>query len=69
MKTLWTQLCGDLIAIGVPPLLHALHVRNGDQEDNEVRKRLWAVVAEKGPSISADIKWQDLIQYLAMPFG
>ncbi|KDR82379.1 hypothetical protein GALMADRAFT_237661 [Galerina marginata CBS 339.88] len=69
VRELWSQLCGDLISVGIPTLLHVLHRRSESQEEAEVTRQLWLVLAEHGPLVKVDENWGDLLQFLVMPFG
>jgi hypothetical protein len=77
VKLYWSQLCAELISVGIPTLLHVLHTKSQSQEEMEVTIRLWAVLAQKagGLGVSTDDNytpadyWMDLVQLLVMPFG
>ncbi|KAF8158535.1 hypothetical protein B0H34DRAFT_807999 [Crassisporium funariophilum] len=69
VKELWSQLCGDLMSVGIPTLLHVLHVRSESQEGTEVTRQLWLVLASNGPLRDVDEDWADLLCFLVMPFG
>ena len=67
VKDLWSQLSGDLIAVGIPTVLHVLHVRSESQEDIEATRQLWIVLANDSLTTSED--WMSLLHFLVMPFG
>src|SRR6266545_89117 len=48
VKTHWGRICGELVSVGVPTLLHVLHTRtlSPSQEEKEVTRHLWSVLAE-----------------------
>ena len=68
IKDLWSQLCTDLIAVGIPTVLHVLHVRSESQEDIEVTRQLWLILANDGLTTS-EVDWMSLLHFLVMPFG
>ncbi|KAF9555330.1 hypothetical protein CPC08DRAFT_766031 [Agrocybe pediades] len=68
VKGLWSQLCGDLIALGVPSLLQTLHCGGADREGTEVKRRLWNLVAENRP-VNSSTTWEDIVKTLTIPFG
>jgi hypothetical protein len=39
VKDLWGQLSADLVAVGIPTVLHVLHVRSESQDDTEVTRQ------------------------------
>ena len=67
VKELWSQLCADLISIGIPSLLHVLHRRSESQEGPEVTRQLWVLLAKNGPLASREEDWIHLLHFLAMP--
>ncbi|KIM35907.1 hypothetical protein M413DRAFT_449530 [Hebeloma cylindrosporum] len=69
VKELWSQLCADLISVGIPSLLHVLHRRSESQEGPEVTRQLWVLLAENGPLASGAEDWIHLLHFLAMPLG
>jgi hypothetical protein len=48
VKDLWGQLSADLVAVGIPTVLHVLHVRSESQDDTEVTSQLWLILAKNG---------------------
>ena len=68
VKDLWSQLCTDLIAVGIPTVLHVLHVRGENQEDTEVTRQLWLILASDGPA-TCEEDWISLLHFLVIPFG
>ena len=68
VKDLWSQFCADLIAVGIPTVLHVLHVRSESQEDTEVTRQLWLILANDGFTTGEE-DWMSLLYFLAMPFG
>ncbi|KAF8968954.1 hypothetical protein BDZ97DRAFT_1915653 [Flammula alnicola] len=69
VKELWSQLCADLISVGIPSMLHVLHVRSESQQEVEVTRHLWIVLSQNSPLTGADEDWIDLVHFLVMPFG
>jgi len=69
VKDLWSQLCADLIAVGIPTVLHVLHVRSESQEGLEVTRQLWFILANNGPLANVEEDWMNLLCFLVMPFG
>lgn len=81
VKNYWSQLCAELISVGVPTLLHVLHTKTLSQseEEMEVTRGLWAVLAknaggkshttEDGSGDAPEEHWMNLVQLLVMPFG
>lgn len=67
VKDLWSQLCTDLIAVGIPTVLHVLHVRSESQEDTDVTRQLWLILANYGPATGEE-DWMSLLYFLVMPF-
>lgn len=68
VKDLWSQLCADLIAVGIPTVLHVLHVRSESREDIDVTRQLWFILASYGLA-TGDEDWMSLLCFLVMPFG
>lgn len=68
VKDLWSQLCTDLIAVKIPTVLHVLHVRSESQEDTEVTRQLWLILANDGLATGEE-DWMSLLYFLVMPFG
>jgi hypothetical protein len=68
VKELWSQLCTDLIAVGIPTVLHVLHVRSESQEDTVVTRQLWLILANDGPATGEE-DWMSLLHFLVIPFG
>ena len=68
VKDLWSQLCADLIAVGIPTVLHVLHVWSESQEDTEVTRQLWLILANDGLATGEE-DWMTLLYFLVMPFG
>ena len=68
VKDLWSQLCADLVAVGIPTVLHVLHVRSESQEGTEVTRQLWLILAN-GPLATSEEDWMSLLCFLVMPFG
>lgn len=69
VKDLWSQLCADLVAVGIPTVLHVLHVRSESQEGTEVTRELWLILANNGPLTTSEEDWMSLLCFLVMPFG
>jgi hypothetical protein len=79
VKNLWSRLCAELVSTGIPTLLHVLHTRslNRCQEEKEVTRCLWRVMAGNGEKLADDDQnvdaiqddWMDLVHLLVMPFG
>lgn len=59
----------DLIAVGIPTVLHVLHVRSESQEGTEVTRQLWLIMANDGPLATIEEDWTSLLSFLVMPFG
>ena len=68
VKDLWSQLCADLIAVGIPTVLHVLHVRSESRGDKEMTRQLWLILANDGLTIGED-DWMSLLYFLVIPFG
>ncbi|CAA7269069.1 unnamed protein product [Cyclocybe aegerita] len=68
VRTSWSQLCADLISVGMPSLLHVLHVRSESQEGAEVTRQLWTILARDRLAADGD-DWLELLYLLPMPFG
>lgn len=66
VKDLWSHLCADLVAVGIPTVLHVLQVRSESQEGTEMTRQLWLILANDGPLASED--WMNLLSFLVMPF-
>jgi hypothetical protein len=69
VKDLWSRLCADLVAVGIPTVLHVLHVRSESQEDTEVTRQLWLILANDGPLATNEEDWMSLLCFLVMPVG
>jgi hypothetical protein len=69
VKDLWSHLCADLVAVGIPTVLHVLHVRSESQEGMEVTRQLWLILANDGPLATSEEDWMSLLCFLVMPFG
>jgi hypothetical protein len=47
VKVLWGQHSADLVAVGIPTVLHVLHVRS-ESQDTEGTSQLWLILAKNG---------------------
>lgn len=65
----WSDLCADLISVGVPTLLHVLYFQSERRERVEVLRQLWTVLAKMWQVIDHEITWDDLVTLLVIPFG
>ncbi|KAF8628189.1 hypothetical protein AX15_004051 [Amanita polypyramis BW_CC] len=68
VRKAWSELCADLIAVGVPTLLHVVYFQSERKEQVEVLKQLWAVLVRTWHTIDHDIAWDDLVTLLVVPF-
>ena len=55
--------------MGIPTVLHVLHVRSESQEGTEVTRQLWLILANDGPLAATEEDWTTLLCFLVMPFG
>ncbi|KAF9054214.1 armadillo-type protein [Panaeolus papilionaceus] len=70
IRDLWAKLCADLIAIGIPTLVHILHARTGGAHGGtEMTRLLWYMLARDRKAPFEDDDWQGMIQFLLVPFG
>ena len=65
----WSDLCADLISVGVPTLLHVLYFQSERREQVEALRHLWTVLAKMWQVIDHEITWDDLVTLLVIPFG
>jgi flagellar biosynthesis regulator FlaF len=63
----WSQLCADLISVGVPTLLHIVSIRSGRTEGLQVTRQLWTVLAKALQSPDDYVHWDDVLCSLVIP--
>ncbi|KAG5644893.1 hypothetical protein DXG03_007445 [Asterophora parasitica] len=68
VRAAWSQLCADLISVGVPSLLHVITARSEKGEGQEVTRQLWAVLARDWQVSSGGTHWEELASFLGIPF-
>ncbi|KAF5374095.1 hypothetical protein D9615_008892 [Tricholomella constricta] len=68
VRSAWSQLCADLISVGVPSLLHIIFTRSEKQEEKEVTRQLWAVLARAWQAPDETTHWEELVSFLTIPF-
>ena len=69
VRKVWSDLCAELISVGVPTLLHILYFQSERKEQVEVLRQLWAVLVRTWHIIDHGTTWDDLITLLVVPFG
>jgi hypothetical protein len=71
VEALWSQLCADLISIGIPTIIHILFVRSESQKEEketQVTKQLWLLMAKRQLA-SDECSWEELVLLLVVPLG
>jgi len=68
VKVAWSQLCAELISVGIPTLLHIVNVRSGYTEGLQVTRQLWMVLAKAVQDPDDYVDWDDVICFLVIPF-
>ncbi|RDB15276.1 hypothetical protein Hypma_004793 [Hypsizygus marmoreus] len=68
LTTAWSQLCADLISVGIPTILHLVSTRSESKEGQEVTRQLWIVLARSWQRPDDDVHWEDLVSFLMIPF-
>lgn len=69
VKESWSQICADLISVGVPDLLRLLRCRHENREEEEITRQLWTVLAKNDSAINDEQSSEALVDLLLMPFG
>lgn len=64
IKAAWSDLCADLISVGIPTLLH---VMSTGSEGQKVTRQLWTVVAKTWQVPDEKAHWEELISFLVIP--
>ncbi|GLB45466.1 hypothetical protein LshimejAT787_2300260 [Lyophyllum shimeji] len=64
----WSQLCADLISVGIPTLLHVIFTRSERKEEREVTRALWVVLARTWQDADDRVHWDELASFLVIPF-
>ena len=67
VKTAWSQLCAELVSVGIPTLLHVVYTRSQLNEGLEVTRQLWMVLARSFQDPNDNLDWNDLICFLVIP--
>ncbi|KAG6916033.1 hypothetical protein DXG01_008756 [Tephrocybe rancida] len=65
VKAAWSELCVDLISVGVPTLLHVISTGS---EGEEITRHLWTVLAKTWQAPEETVHWEELISFLVIPF-
>ncbi|KAG6844468.1 hypothetical protein H0H87_006692 [Tephrocybe sp. NHM501043] len=65
VKEAWSELCADLISVGVPTLLHVISTGS---EGQEVSRHLWCVLARTWQVADEKAHWESFISFLVIPF-
>lgn len=69
VREAWSDLCADLISVGVPTLLHVVYFQSERRERVEVLRQLWMVLVKTWQVIDHETTWDDLVTLLVVPFG
>lgn len=69
VKSAWSRLCADLISVGLPALLHIVSVRTAHNEELEVTRQLWSVLAKSWKESDNGTHWEELVSFLIIPLG
>jgi hypothetical protein len=67
VRVAWSQLCADLISVGIPTLLHVVQTRSRSTEGLQVTRQLWAVLARTFQAPDDYVHWDDGTCFLAIP--
>ncbi|KAG6889883.1 hypothetical protein C0995_013858 [Termitomyces sp. Mi166 len=65
VKAAWSDLCADLISVGIPTLLHVLSTGS---EGQKVTRQLWTVLARTWQVSDEKAHWEELVSFLVIPF-
>ncbi|KAG6853948.1 hypothetical protein C0991_012272 [Blastosporella zonata] len=65
VKGAWSELCADLILVGVPTLLHVISTGS---EGKDVTRHLWTVLAKTWQVPDGKAHWEELVSFLVIPF-
>ena len=77
VKSLWSEICSELVDAGAPTLLHVLHTRittpplASDEEAEErmmVTRQLWLILGLHYLQRSDDVCWTSFSAFLSLPF-
>ncbi|KAF8636204.1 hypothetical protein AX17_003691 [Amanita inopinata Kibby_2008] len=68
VKSAWGNLCTDLISIGIPTLLHVVYFKSEQQQETEVLRQLWSILARTWQIINCTMSWEDLVTLAVIPF-
>ena len=67
VKLAWSQLCAEIISVGIPTLLHVVNIRSGYTEGLQVTRQLWTILARSFQDPDDYVHWDDVICLLAVP--
>ncbi|KDQ27025.1 hypothetical protein PLEOSDRAFT_159058 [Pleurotus ostreatus PC15] len=62
----WSDLCHDLLSLGVDRVLEIIGMMVNEVE---MKRSLWIMIVRIWQNADADASWQNIVQALAMPFG
>jgi hypothetical protein len=69
VRQAWSDLCAELVSVGVPTLMHVVYFQSEKREQVEVLRQLWTVLARTWQVIDHGTTWDDLVTLLVIPFG
>ncbi|KAM6493968.1 hypothetical protein JOM56_010329 [Amanita muscaria] len=69
VRQAWSDLCAELVSVGVPTLMHVVYFQSEKREQVEVLRQLWTVLARTWQVIDHATTWDDLVTLLVIPFG
>ncbi|KAG5351604.1 hypothetical protein C0989_005611 [Termitomyces sp. Mn162] len=64
VKAAWSNLCSDLISVGIPTLLHVLSTGS---EGPKVTRQLWTILARMWQVSDEAAHWEELVSLLVIP--
>ncbi|KAF7430496.1 hypothetical protein PC9H_006204 [Pleurotus ostreatus] len=66
IRQAWSDLCHDLLSLGVDRVLEIIGMMVNEVE---MQRSLWIMIVRIWQNADADASWQNIVQALAMPFG
>lgn len=68
VKLPWGELCAVLISSDSPDLLYKLAIRNERQNEVQLKRYLWSLLAREWRSADPRPTWRDSTSFLAVAF-
>jgi hypothetical protein len=67
VKSIWSNLCSDLVTACDPAFLVSLCIQNEHRRETKLKRQLWTILAKVWQSSGVKFTWQDAVLFLAIP--